>query len=204
MEDSKHFEDDAWINLVRGILPAQAAEVMRKHLESRCAECQQTYETSVRIMELGSRQVAGVSDFPVRLVKAVSALRRRVLFRTGPALLAERVLDSFRDPLPGGIRGTVASPRELVYEAGGYMIDIRLEQSPGKPGALTGQILHAWTEGATSGAGVVLLQGNGVVGQTAANSIGEFQLDFERPGDLRLCLGIPDGALIEVWLPEVG
>jgi hypothetical protein len=103
-----------------------------------------------------------------------------------------------------GIRGAAAAPRQLVYEAGGYLIDLQLEQQAGGAGALTGQVVHAWTEGATRGAGVVLLHDDSVVGQTVANSIGEFQLDCENWDNLKICLGLVDETFIEVKLPEAG
>lgn len=101
-----------------------------------------------------------------------------------------------------GIRGSASGPRQLVYEAGGYLIDLQLEQQVTGPGALMGQVVHAWTEGATRGAEVVLVRENSVVGQTVANSIGEFQFDCDYWNDLKICLGISGDTFIEVLLPN--
>jgi len=90
----------------------------------------------------------------------------------------------------------------LVFEAGGYLIDLQLEQQRGGPGALTGQVVHGWTEGATRGAGVVLIRENSVVDQTVANSIGEFQFDCDNWNNLKICLAILDDTFIEVPLPN--
>jgi hypothetical protein len=73
--------------------------------------------------------------------KTVFALLRRIPFRAGLALLAELVFDSFQDLAPVGIRGAAAAPQQLVYEAGGYLIDLQLEQQTGGAGALTGQVV---------------------------------------------------------------
>jgi hypothetical protein len=133
---------------------------------------------------------------------ALFALRRTIPFRAGMALLAERLFDSLQDRSPMGIRGSAFASRQLVYEAGGYLIDLQLEQRTGGSGALTGQVVHAWTEGATCGAGVVLVRENSVVGQTVANSIGEFQFDFDYWDNLKICVGTSDKTFIEVPIPD--
>jgi hypothetical protein len=193
-----HFDDDAWLSFVRGILPASHERAMRAHLDRGCAECQRTHETWKQVVETAGRDRSDSPADPANI-----ALRRRIPFCAGLALLAEPVFDSFQDPAPVGIRGSGSGPRQLVYEAGGYLIDLQLEQEVVGPGALTGQVLHAWTEGATRGTEVVLVRENSVVGQTVANSIGEFQFDCDYWEDLKICLGISDGTFIEVQLPDV-
>ena len=201
-DSTTHFDDDAWQNFVRGILPASKKQAMQSHLDRGCAECQISYETWRRFVETTSRGSLATADSADSFATTVFALLGRVPFRAGLALLAEPVFDSCQGPAPVGIRGAVAAPRELVYEAGGYLIDLQLEQQTGGGGALTGQVVHAWTEGATRGAGVVLLRDDSLVGQTVANSIGEFQLDCQYWNNLKICLGIADGTFIEVKLPQ--
>ena len=77
-----------------------------------------------------------------RVVKAAFTLRRRIPFRAGQSLTAERVFDSFVDPLPIGIRGSVASPRQLLYGAGDFLIDLRIEEGVRAPGTITGQVVN--------------------------------------------------------------
>ena len=198
-----HFDDDAWQGFIRGILSASKKQAMQSHLDRGCAECQRSYESWRRFVETTSPEGSvATADSANSLAKTVFALLRRIPFRAGLALLAEPVFDSFRDLAPAGIRGAAAAPRQLVYEAGGYLIDLQLEQQAGGPGALTGQVVHAWTEGATRGAGVVLLRDDSVVGQTVANSIGEFQLDCENWDNLKICLRLVDETFIEVKLPQ--
>jgi hypothetical protein len=200
-----HFDDDAWQNFVRGILAASKKQAMQSHLDRGCAECQRSYESWRRFVETTSPEGSvATADSADAFAKTVFALMRRIPFRAGLALLAEPVFDSFQDPAPVGIRGAADAPRQLVYEAGGYLIDLQLEQQTGGGGALTGQVVHAWTEGATRGAGIVLLRDDSVVGQTVANSIGEFQLDCQYWNNLKICLGIADGTFIEVKLPQAG
>jgi hypothetical protein len=198
-----HFDDEAWHGFVRGILPATDEQVMRAHLDRGCAECRESLAIWSRFVKTASREGFDATTSSANgFAEAVFALRRKVPFRAGVALFAQRVFDSLRDPSPVGIRGSAAAPRQLEYEAGGYLIDLQLEQTGVGFGTLTGQVVHAWSEGATYGAGIVLLHDDSVIGQTVANSIGEFQFDCEYWDNLRICLGIADGTFIEVLLPN--
>jgi len=198
-----HFEDDAWLGFVRGLVIAEEKQAMRAHLNQGCEECRQTYEAWQRFVEIAKQEAWDVApESAIRFVKAAFALRRRVAFRQGLAHVAERIFDSFQEPLPMGLRGSPASPRQLLYQAGNLLIDLRLEQNPGASGALTGQVVSAQSGQSTGCAGVVLLrEPNTVIAQTITNSLGEFQLDFERQDDLRVCLELLDGTLLDVVLP---
>ena len=203
--DTPHFDDDAWLSFVRGVLPAHQVRVMRAHLDHSCVECLQTHQNWKRFLEIAAREVPDVApDSAARFIKEAFTLPRRIPFREGLALVAERVFDSLQDPLPAGIRGSGTFPRQLLYEAGGYLIDLWLEQSKGGKGTLTGQVVQAWTEEASRCAGVVLVRESVVLRQTIANSIGEFQFDCESWDNLKICVGIWDGTFIEVPLPNAG
>ena len=198
-----HFDDEAWHGFVRGILPATDEQVMRAHLDRGCAECRESLAIWSRFVKTASREGFDATTSSANgFAEAVFALRRKVPFRAGVALFAQRVFDSLRDPSPVGIRGSAAAPRQLEYEAGGYLIDLQLEQTGVGFGTLTGQVVHAWSEGATHGAGVVLVREDSVVGQTVANSIGEFQFDCNHWNNPKICLGIADETFIEVPLPN--
>ena len=204
-EFATHFDDDAWLSFICGRLPASDMRAMRAHLDHCCLECQQTHHTWKTYVELASREVPDVPpDSAARFAKAAAALQRSIPFQAGTALLAQRVFDSWRDPLPAGIRGSAAPARQLLYEAGGYLIDVRLEPSRGPASTLIGQVVHAWMEGAGCGAGVALVREDAVVEQTVANSLGEFHFDCEQWDNLKICLGIPDEVFIEVPLPNAG
>lgn len=202
-EFTTHFEDDAWLGFVRGLMPEEDVRGMLAHLNSGCEECRRTHEIWQRFLEI-ARQEAGdaAPESAIRFVKAAIALRRRVPFAPGLSHAAERIFDSFQEPLPMGFRGSPASPRRLLYKASSFLVDLRLEQNPGPSAALTGQVVSALADKTTGCAGVVLLQDSKtVVGQTITNSLGEFQFDFDHQGSLRICLEIPDGTLIDVALP---
>ena len=204
-DSATHFGDDAWLGFICGRLPASDMRVMRAHLDRGCIECLQTHHKWNKYVEIASRELPDVSpDSAARFAKAAAALQRSIPFQAGTALLAHPVFDSLHDPLPAGIRGSAAPARQLLYEAGGYLINVRLEQSIGPANTLIGQVEHAWTEGAGCGAGVALVREDAVVGQTIANSLGEFHFDCEQWDNLKICLGIPDEVFIEVPLPNAG
>jgi len=179
-----HFDDVAWLHFARGILPACHEQAMRAHLDRGCAECQRAHVIWKRFVEAAGWDATDSPD-------------------CAPGWhCSPNEFSTASRTLPVGIRGSAAAPRQLVYEAGGYLIDVRLEQGTDGLSTLTGQVVHAWTEGATRGTGVVVVGQNVIVGQTVANSIGEFQLDCEHFDNLKICLGISDETFIEVTLPN--
>ena len=38
-DPERHFKDEAWVDMVRGIPPAEPGGRMRQHLENQCPEC---------------------------------------------------------------------------------------------------------------------------------------------------------------------
>jgi hypothetical protein len=199
-----HFEDRIWIDFVRG-LPADGEERLRAHLEKKCSQCLETETLWRRILEVTLREASyEAPEATVRLVKASFALRSKASVLSKLATMALRTYDSFLEPLPSGMRGGAAPARQLLHEAGSFLIDLRLETTGGSE-SLTGQILCAGTEGGASGAGVVLVQRDDrLVAQTIANSLGEFHVEFERQDGLQLYLETDTREIIAIALPDAG
>jgi hypothetical protein len=200
-----HFDDRIWIDFVRGLPPADGGERLRAHLETGCRQCLETHTSWKRIAEVARREASyEVPETTVRLVKAAFGLRRKAPMLSKLATMAVRTFDSFLEPLPSGMRGGATPARQLLHEAGNFLIDLRLETTHASE-FLTGQILCAGTEGGASGAGVVLVQGNGnLVAQTIANSLGEFHVEFERQDGLQLYLETGTREIIAIALPDAG
>ncbi len=199
-----HFDDDAWLALVRGCIAEERAKAMRAHLSEGCTECRRAHETWQSLLEIADHEARDLApESALRSVKAAVALGRRVPALPGSACVAETILDTRLEPGPTSTRGGPAAPRQLLYRAGAYLVDLRIDESPGMPDALIGQIVNTVTERSPACAGVVLLGTPGtVLGQTITNSQGEFQFDLEGGGDaLRICMEVPDGSLIDIAVP---
>jgi CheY-like chemotaxis protein len=130
----------------------------------------------------------------------------------GPKEFLERVahkaflvFDSFRQPLPAGVRVIGPSARRLLYKAGRYVIMLRLE-----PGAdshrlsLVGQILD---EGVPrkplQDLAVLVSSGGKTVDSTLTNRFGEFLLQPDAATNLRLSVEAPEIGSFIVSLPSV-
>src|SRR5947207_5434093 len=123
-----HFEDRIWIDFVRGLPLADGGERLRAHLETGCSQCLETETCWRRILDVARREPRyEVPEAPVRLVKAAFGLERKAPMLSKLARMAERTFDSFLEPLPSGMRGGGAPARQLLHEAGNFLIDLRLE-----------------------------------------------------------------------------
>jgi len=201
--DESHFEDRMWVDFIRGVARFDDAKRLKAHLEAACPECLETHAAWSRILDAARREASyQVPEATIRLVNSAFTLRNKIPILSRLAQVAVRVFDSVEEPLPAGIRGAAAPARQLLHAAGKFLIDLRLE-TEGRLESLTGQILSTETEGLTSGTGVVLIQGNEkLVAQTIANSLGEFQMEFESQNELQLFLETASNQIIAIGLPD--
>jgi hypothetical protein len=115
------------------------------------------------------------------------------LFRSEAAVrrvtdVARLIFDSFRQPLPAGVRASQAPGRRLLYEFEGLLVDLWIEPQPDPNRiALVGQLLDSVKPDRKFDGVPVVLQGSkGSVGHAATNEFGEFHLDFDFESSLRL------------------
>ena len=102
--------------------------------------------------------------------------------------LARLVFDSFREPLPAGVRTQDRQSRHALYEAGGYCVDIRLEhQRPADIATLVGQLADRDHPGVDADdVRVELMTRKEILASANCNRFGEFQLDYRPAPALRL------------------
>jgi hypothetical protein len=196
----KHLTDGNAADLVRGLAAAKDRRWMEKHLESGCARCRESvaFLRSISVVTQADAQWEPPADiieraldiFPERRPR-VAPLRRR--------LLARLMYDSFREPLPAGIRAGRGVSRQVLYRAGDFFLDLRLDYEQGAGRAsLVGQVAAripedlARTKVPSASVSVLLMDGRAVVAQAPLNRFGEFHLDYEPQPRLRL--RVPLGA----------
>ncbi|MGH9629352.1 MAG: hypothetical protein ACRD7E_13615 [Bryobacteraceae bacterium] len=205
-EFEDHFGDDEWINFVRQLAPPLRLAEMQRHLDNGCEQCRIVWGIWSRVRDTAVRETGyEAPEDAVRSIKAAFAVRKRLPLFSRLAELASLVFDSWREPLPVGIRGGTACARHVLHETDKFLIDLRLEQEDESHCSLVGQVLpKEANEGAVAGTAVALAQGEAPMTQTIANSMGEFQLEFDYRGDLRLYLQVPGAATVVVALPSPG
>jgi len=99
---------------------------------------------------------------------------------------ARLIFDSFRQPLPVGVRMSQPTERRLVYECGGFSIDASFDLKRDPPLIqLVGQILDvANPDHCLAGIQVVVRGRKGPIAGTLTNEFGEFQVDFDIEPDV--------------------
>lgn len=188
----RHFRQDEWVDFVRGLVRTNQEKAMRDHLQD-CESCGQTESLWRRVRQAAGRE----ADY----APPVSAIRvAKAFWGTGPHAssgsltdrVAKLVWDSWQQPLPVGVRTHTASPRQMLYRAGDYLIDLRVDRKEAVGhGFLVGQVMNASKMGhRVSQIPIVLEDGSEHAISTMTNAFGEFQVEFKDGRDFRLSVGL--------------
>ena len=116
------------------------------------------------------------------------------------AITASLVFDSFNEPSPQGVRSGGSSSRQLLYQAGSFVVDLYLEVIPDSNRiSLMGQVLHyRKPQDPVSNVPVILVKGKDHLEQTSTNDHGEFSLELEPDRKHRLAVVINDKRIVVV------
>ena len=122
-------------------------------------------------------------------------------------MLGALSFDTFTQPLAFGLRSAAAVARQLVYEAEGVTVDLRLNvQVPPSQVCMVGQVLERGAALASpcNAAIIVWTEKGYPLLEASANECGEFQLEFEPQGNMRLSINLPGRKTIRIPLPNLG
>lgn len=197
----KHFALEDWADFVREVVGPTRRAAMQGHLDEGCKRCLRAVAVWQSVLDI-SRQEASYQppENAVRSAKAYYGVYRPQRGLSGVAKIAELIFDSFRQPLPSGVRASAVASRQLLYRLGKTLIDMRLEAGD-KPNriSLVGQVLDSsQTDRGVSDIPVILLRGSESMAQTVTNQFGEFHLTFDAAPELHLRIrrGEPETILI--------
>ncbi len=198
-----HFEDEVWVNLVRGTVDQATKAEVEKHLQTGCVECRQAFATWQWMRSSASQD--RTYDPPADLVRM---LKQEFEIKYPKAekketLLASLVFDSFAQAAPLGIRAAAASnARQLLYEANGVTIDMRFEFQPPQRLIVVGQVLENKNHYPMP-VPVILFNENGAaVLETMTTDFGEFQFECDIRERLRLSLELTSTKRVQVPLGD--
>ena len=111
------------------------------------------------------------------------------------------VFDSFRWPLPSGVRSSRAFGRQMSYEHSSKIIDLLLNPQGSERISLVGQVLDASKGGRLNyGLPVVLLSESGTLARTTTNRLGEFDLEFESAENVSLEIRLGERSWVSIPL----
>src|SRR5437016_4408150 len=140
----QHYELGEWVDFVRGLVGSQTREKMQAHLDTRCRQCAELAGFFFEVAQRATADAAySVPDYAERNLRAIYALQRPEEVHLLPRTIARLVYDSFREPLPAGVRSQRHTAHQLMYVAGPYSVDLRLEHERGSAQVrLIGQIAN--------------------------------------------------------------
>lgn len=202
MKATRHYDEWAWVDFVRGISRGEVRSAMERHLSSGCQRCAGIVRVLSGVVEAGKLE-AGYEPSPhvLRQARAIFPVRR-----PKTSLVARLIYDSFREPLPAGIRAQDRLTRHALYEAGSVFVDLQLEHDRASGlVTLVGQISDRADPGVkTASLPVSLTAGKGLVASAVCNRLGEFELEYRPARDLRLYVPLLEaGTHVDVRLDEL-
>ena len=199
-----HFADSVWADFARGVASQETASAVERHLAEGCAECSQTRVTwqNLVVAARNEKSYAAPEDL-VRLAKQEFRLQQQEK-PSVPSLWAQLQFDSFSQPATAGVRSAAAVARQMVYEANGITIDLRLEcLTPSNRMLAVGQVLD---KTGPLGVPIPILVfnelGDAVV-QTQTTEFGEFQFEFDASQPLRLSVEADSHRIVQVPLRDL-
>src|SRR5712692_377387 len=176
-------------NYIRALGGEAQRAAIQAHLASGCRKCRRTSDLLHKVVAAARNDSqVQVPDYALRCARAIFLLQQPEKVEILPRIPARLLYDSFREPLPAGLRTQQRLSRQYLYVAGDYSLDLRLENERGSPRvALVGQIQNREQPGKRLGSvPVQLLSGKQVLAQATSNSLGEFQMEYEPSKHLRL------------------
>src|SRR5437870_4974431 len=200
----KHLDLIQLTDYIRGATAEAQAAAMEAHLASGCQKCRLTADLLHKLAAAArSDSQVQVPDYALRCARAIFLLQQPEKVQILPRIPARLLYDSFREPLPAGLRTQQRLSRQALYQAGDYLLDLRLENERGSSRvALVGQIQNHKQPGKRLGGVLVLLVSEEhVLAQAVSNSLGEFQMEYAPTKRLRLYVPVRQaGKQIEVPL----
>ena len=185
----RHYSIEKWIDFARNAIGEDEKLAMQSHLETGCRACSKEFSMWQRLQQLARRESSyAPSNGAVRTVNATFVNRSAGRLRQAKAEVASLLFDSFRSPLLAGVRSAGSASQQLLYGVGDYRIDVRIEpQMDSEKVVLIGQVLNsADPDERLSAAPVTLLKGRKILAESVTSEFGEFQIECELQGSLRL------------------
>jgi len=188
----RHYDITEWLDHLRGFTAGDRKTALDTH-RRQCDVCNTTADWLSRTLtDAAAERNTAVPEQVLHNARAIFALRALDQIHVRHGLLAHLIFDSFTQPALQGVRSEQRlDVRHLLYDAGAYAIDVRLEHERGTPDvAMIGQI-HSAADAAQHVAhmSVTLTSNKQAIAHTVSNQFGEFTLKYTPQSALGLHLG---------------
>jgi hypothetical protein len=200
----RHFSEQAWADFVRGISESEMKANIESHLARGCCDCCATSDVLNKVQVTVENEKTYTP--PEKVVRAVKQEFAVANSAQETSVLASLLFDTFAQPLTAEIRSAAAVARQLVYEAEGLTVDLRLDSQPHSGKVLVvGQVLDKrHPRVSPSGVSIALWTQNGQPFlHVEPNQAGEFQLEFETQDDVRLLINVVGRKTIQIPLAHL-
>jgi hypothetical protein len=188
----KHLTATGAADFVRSVGSAAVRARIERHLASGCARCARAVALYRRIAST-ARQEAQWDPPPgvvARASEIFSIPARQQVAPLTHRLLPRLIFDSLRQPLPAGVRASNSVTRHVLYRAGDFFIDLRIDREHGAPRvSIVGQVTPREAERVATAlepVSVLLIDRRAVVARPSVNAFGEFHFDYDPHAKMRL------------------
>lgn len=193
-----HLRAAAVTDLARGLTNAKSRAAAEIHLVG-CRTCKDRIgvwtQFAVASQEDGRRAPSQES------VDRVLRLAERAHAGTGVThVIAALRYDGASFPIPVGVRGA-AWPEQVVYEAEGVAVDVRISRESSRRTVIVGQLTDCLEpSNRLADLPILLIDGTEVAVRGLSDARGEFHLEHSASDALRLEVALAGGRIIEVPL----
>jgi hypothetical protein len=201
----RHYSLEKWVDFARNVIGEDEKIEMQSHLQTGCTTCSKELGMWQRLQQVARRESAySPSAGAVRTVNATFANRSAGQLRHAKSEVASLLFDSLRGPLLAGVRSAASASQQLLYGAGDYRIDVRIEpQNDSEKVVLIGQVLNAADpDERLAAVPITLLKGRKILAESVTSDFGEFQIECELKESFRLVVRLPAGREVSLQLVE--
>jgi hypothetical protein len=202
----RHYSSEQWVDFARDVVREDEKIEMQRHLETGCKQCSKELGMWQRLHQFARREAAYTpSEGDVRIVNAAFAGGAvQHSRRNAKEEVASLLFDSFRSPLLAGVRSTASASQQLLYGAGDYRIDVRIEpQIDSEKVVLIGQVLNsADPDELLAALPVSVLQGRRMLAESLTSEYGEFQIECGLEESFHISVLLPGGKSVTLHLVE--
>lgn len=198
----RHFTLEKWVDFARNTLEQKTKAEMQAHLDTGCETCDEILSLWKRVQLVSTRERA--YEPPASTLRIVKSILPGLSKPSGKRAILDLLFDSQFAPALAGVRSTTSTARQLLYAAGAYRIDLRMEpQLDTEKVSVMGQILNsADPTQMIPTMPVTLIRNNKTINSTETGDFGEFELECRLTAHLQLRLKLPDGVGVEIPLVE--
>ena len=189
---------DELLGLIQQTPESRTKTEIASHL-STCSRCEETQRWLSQMLDLTATDES--FDFPEDVIQW-SVAQFKASGESAPSrmqILATLVFDNLLTARVVEVRSTAppAGTRQMLYNAGNYDVDIRIEQLPDLDSFhLIGQIMVAGNTRSPLEGLIVRLTGGASGASAVTDALGMFHMRSINPGEYDLIINVPEGDLV--------